>query len=208
MQRGTWPLVDGTRPSYHEVRRLVQSYSSLSRRGRRNPSEWVPAGRPALCGKFHPAPENSSVPRLGPGHSLMTPVLEVGRLVLWRLLLWAAAEDALLEFLDRPTQVRVAAVVLHEADVSSSVQTFKRTSLVQVGLFLRGLEARGKLSLVTAHGGMHSLDLARVRSYPLRLQRATSSWSLEISALRSPEVETSCDKLGYASRSSFAGNGA
>ena len=97
----------------------------------------------------------------------MTPVLEVGRLVLWRLLLWAAAEDALLEFLDRPTQVRVAAVVLHEADVSSSVQTFKRTSLVQVGLFLRGLEARGKLSLVTAHGGMHSLDLARVRSYPL-----------------------------------------
>ena len=67
-------------------------------------------------------------------------------------------------------QLPVAAVVIHEADVSSSVRTLTSTSPVQVGLFLLGLEARRKLgaeSLVTIHGGTHSLDLARVRRYPL-----------------------------------------
>ena len=64
----------------------------------------------------------------------------------------------------------MAAVVLSEADVSSSVQTLKSTSPVQVGLSLLGLEARGKLgaeSLVTIYGGTHSLDIARVRRFPL-----------------------------------------
>ena len=67
-------------------------------------------------------------------------------------------------------QLPVAAVVVYEADVSSSAQTFKSASPVQVDLVLLGLEARGKLgaeSLVMAHGGTYSPDLGRVRSYPL-----------------------------------------
>ena len=86
-----WPLVDGTRPSHHEVRRLVQTYSSLLRRGRGNPTGRVPARRTALCGKFHSTLENSSVPRLGPQSSLLTPILKVERLVLWWLLLWSCS---------------------------------------------------------------------------------------------------------------------
>ena len=98
-------------------------------------------------------------------------------------------------------QLPVAAVVLHQADVSSSAKTFKSTSPVQVGLFLLGLKARGKLgaeSLVTAYGGTHSLDLDWVRNYPLPAE-GDFVLSPEISELRSPNVKTSCEKLGHAS---------
>ena len=57
---------------------------------------------------------------------------------------------------DRPMQLPVAAAVLHEADVLSSVQTLKSTSPSRLALFLLRLEARGKLgpeSLVAAHDG-------------------------------------------------------
>ena len=53
-------------------------------------------------------------------------------------------------------QLPVAAAVLHEADVLSSVQTLKSTSPSRLALFLLRLEARGKLgpeSLVAAHDG-------------------------------------------------------
>ena len=67
-------------------------------------------------------------------------------------------------------QLPVVAVVLHEADASSPVQTLKSTSPVQVGFFFLRLKARGELeveSLVAAHDGTHSLDLVRAGSYPL-----------------------------------------
>ena len=70
-------------------------------------------------------------------------------------------------------QLPVTMVVLHEDDVSSPFQTLKSTSPAQVGLFLFSLEARGKLvaeSLVTVHGGTHSLDLAWVGRYPLHAE--------------------------------------
>ena len=76
-------------PPPREVRRLAQTNTSLLRRGKRNLAGPVPAGRLALCRKFHPAPANSLVPLLGPQGSLLTQVLEVGRLVLWRLLQWS-----------------------------------------------------------------------------------------------------------------------
>ena len=107
-------------------------------------------------------------------------------------------------------QLLVAAVVFYEARVSSSVQTLKSTSPVQVGLFLLGLEAHGKLgaeSLATAHGGTHSLDLARVRGYPLP---AEGGLVLEPGNVRTEitRSENIVRKMGHASRSSFLGNGA
>ena len=60
--------------------------------------------------------------------------------------------------------------MLSEANVSSSVQTRKGTSPIQVGLVLLGLEARGKLgekSLVMAHDSTNSLNPVRVGGYPL-----------------------------------------
>ena len=119
-------------------------------------------------------------------------------------------ENALLEILNRPMQLLVAAVVLREADVSSSVQTLKSTSPVQVDLFLLGLEARGKLgaeSLVTIHAGTHSLDLARVRRYPLP---AEGDLALEPGDFRTEitKSENIARKFRRAFGSSFSGNGA
>ena len=73
--------------------------------------------------------------------------------------------DILLEFLDRPKQLPVAAAVFHEADVLSSVQTLKSTSPSRLAFLSCG--KLGAESLVAAHGGTHSLDLARAGSYPL-----------------------------------------
>ena len=77
----------------------------------------------------------------------------------------AAAENVLLEFLDRPLQLPVLVVVLSRANVSLSVQILKGMYPVQVGLVGLGLEVRDKIrakSLVTAHGGTLFLNLVRV----------------------------------------------
>ena len=106
----------------------------------------------------------------------------------------------------------MTAVVLHEADVSSPLQTLKITSPVRVGLFLLGLKIRGKLgakSLVTVYGDTDFLDLAQVGRYPLHAEGDLALGSgILFSALRSPEVKTSCETFGHASRSSFSGNDA
>ena len=107
-------------------------------------------------------------------------------------------------------QLPVTAVVLHEADVSSPLQTLKISSPVQVGLFLLGLIIRGKLgakSLVTVYGDTHFLDLAQVGRYPMHAEGNLALGSgILFSALRSPEVKPPCETFGHPSRSSFSGN--
>ena len=118
--------------------------------------------------------------------------------------------DILLEFLDRPKQLPVAAAVLHEADVLASVQTLKSTSPSRLAFLFcaskpaASSERNRSWRPMAARTLWILLGQEVIRCW----QRVTSSWPGS-SRTESPKVKTSCGKkIEHATRSSFSGNGA